>query len=96
MDLKHTPGPWHAVKYATRTEILARRKAQRAHTSVALVYGTDDDDSEQADANANIIAAGPDMLDALQSFPGFTDNATVGDAWIEKMRAAIAKATGEA
>lgn len=35
-----------------------------------------------------------ELLDALQAFPGFTDDATTGDAWLEKMRAAIAKAIG--
>lgn len=45
-------------------------------------------------ANARLIAAAPDLLDALQSFPGFTDDATAGDAWLEKMRAAIDKAIG--
>ena len=47
-------------------------------------------------ANARLIAAAPELLEALQTFPGFTDDATVGDAWIEKMRAAIARATGAA
>lgn len=35
-----------------------------------------------------------ELLHALRSFPGFSDDATKGDAWIEIMRAAIAKATG--
>lgn len=35
-----------------------------------------------------------DLLEALQSFPGFTDNVLIGDPWLEKMQAAIAKATG--
>jgi len=35
-----------------------------------------------------------DLLEALQSFPGFTDDVLIGDPWLEKMRAAIAKATG--
>ena len=56
----------------------------------------DDEDVSRATAlsNARLIAAAPDLLAALQTFPGFTDNATVGDAWVETMRAAIAKATG--
>lgn len=40
------------------------------------------------------VNAHADMLAALESFPGFTDDATIGDAWIEKMRAAVAKAKG--
>lgn len=33
------------------------------------------------------------LLAALQAFPGFTDDARVGDPWIEQARAAIAEAT---
>ena len=36
-----------------------------------------------------------ELLEAMQAFPGFTDDAAAGDLWLEKMRAAIAKATGE-
>ena len=36
-----------------------------------------------------------ELLEALQAFPGFTDDAAAGDLWLEKMRAVIAKATGE-
>lgn len=42
-----------------------------------------------------LIEAAPELLDALKAFPGFTDDATVGDNWIEQMRAAIAKAEGK-
>ena len=35
-----------------------------------------------------------ELLALLQAFPGFTDDATAGDAWLEKMRAAITKAIG--
>jgi len=52
-------------------------------------------ESAMRDADARMIAAAPDMLDALKAFPGFTDDATVGDKWIEQMRAAIAKAEGK-
>jgi hypothetical protein len=51
--------------------------------------------SGDVQANARLIAAAPDLLAALQTFPGFIEDATVGDAWIEAMRAAIDKATGE-
>jgi len=32
-----------------------------------------------------------ELLAVLKSFPGFTDNAAVGDQWIERVRAVIAK-----
>jgi hypothetical protein len=50
----------------------------------------------EATANARLIAAAPDLLAALHAFPGFTDDANIGDVWLERCRAAIAKATGAA
>lgn len=44
---------------------------------------------------AKRIMVFPELLKSLLSFPGFTDDAVIGDAWVEKMRAAIAKATEE-
>jgi hypothetical protein len=47
-------------------------------------------------SDARLIAAAPDLLGVLKRFPGFTDDATIGDAWVELMRAAIRLAeTGE-
>jgi hypothetical protein len=34
------------------------------------------------------------MLEALKAFPGFTDDAKVGDAWVERVRAVVDKAEG--
>jgi len=42
-----------------------------------------------------LLRVNAELLEALQSFPGFIDDATTGDKWIEKKNAAIAKATGE-
>jgi hypothetical protein len=50
---------------------------------------------EQAAANARLIAAAPDLLDALQTMPQ-SMSATDEEywAWVDKARAAIDKATG--
>lgn len=96
---KHTSGPWHAIKYATRTEIVTRRKAQRRWTAIALVYGTHDDDSEQADANAHLIAAAPELLEALQAVltpTGWANLECGPNSTHSRALAAIAKATGDA
>ncbi len=46
--------------------------------------------------DARLIAAAPELLETLESFPGFLCGTESGDAWIEQMRTAIAKARGEA
>lgn len=46
---------------------------------------------EEARANAILITAAPDMLAALK---GIARNAALDDAWLDPVRAAIAKAEG--
>ena len=98
MSAKHTPGRWW-VSGADDDEVHCRIFAQDMGCDVHIalvkppcVGGIIP--AEQLKANARLIAAAPDLLDALQAFPGFTDDATAGDARLEKMRAAIAKAIG--
>lgn len=50
---------------------------------------------DQAIERAHVMAASFDMLEALESFPGFLCGTATGDAWIEKMRAAVTKAKGQ-
>lgn len=89
MTTKHTPGPWVAGceddpgsgdVYMEDGSLIAE----------AFING----DVKTRMANARLIAAAPDLLETLQSFPGFTNDATSGDPWVEKMRTAISKATG--
>ena len=37
-----------------------------------------------------------ELLEALELFPGFTDDATIGDSWLCKVRSTIAKTGGAA
>ena len=100
MKTKHTPGPWE-------NEWSTRQGYTDADKRGLYVWNGDDQepvicaipDDERADgssrtANARLIAAAPDLLAVLKSFPGFTDNATVGDQWIERVRAVVAKVEG--
>jgi hypothetical protein len=59
---------------------------------LARVYSEAFGDSEQETANANLIAAAPELLEALQAVVSVADRATVE---FDMARAAIAKATGE-
>jgi len=90
-ESKHTPGPWR-LHLVNDTLIVAPDG-----TYIAYTCGEYDDDNiwPIMEANARLIASAPDLLAALKAFPGFTDDATIGDKWIETMRAAIAKAEGQ-
>lgn len=90
-DLKHTPGPWF-IQYET-TARFHIGPSDNYH----LISANKGVCSEaRAEANAKLIAAAPDLLEALQAMVQdarqpwqFSNPAKV----LEKARAAIAKAT---
>lgn len=61
---------------------------------IALMPAWLDDEHEEAHANARIVAAAPDLLEALKRCRFDSLNMTMDD--MRFIRAAIAKATGEA
>lgn len=64
---KHTPGPWHVEPHPgiSGRQPLAdiRKKGCPDVLATTAFYGWSD---ERMEANANLIAAAPDMYDALQ------------------------------
>lgn len=99
MTTKHTPGPWNfhpCDAYATCFDVLCE-KGYYVATTHDGVRG-----DRNADANARLIAAAPDLLEALQNIAEYwnqdQNEAAMADAcWhaIHTARAAIAKATGD-
>jgi hypothetical protein len=90
--MKHTPGPWINLGNG---DIVARSENYcGGEKDIASVFLTSNDEDE---ANANLIAAAPDLLEALKDMlDGHEDACTgYGDGAADKARAAIAKATGE-
>jgi hypothetical protein len=98
---KHTPGPWK-VKAGTNA-VLAGRKQICSHVNAASALPVNMlEDQEIAQANARLIAAAPDLLEAMQAlFGADMVYCMMGDGKddqieaIAKARAAIFKATGE-
>jgi hypothetical protein len=90
MTTKHTPGPW-AVADVGEVVVCATGR------TLCDVYSSPATGDEQADADANLIAAAPDLLEALEAahwwlvFFG-TDHLEPVRA---RCRAAIAKARGQ-
>ena len=89
---KHTPGPWRALSHG-----------QWVVPGVALCGS-----GELSEANARLIAASPDMLEALNAACGYLLNAKIDletgapkraaiqtiEGGLKVVRAAIARATG--
>jgi len=85
----HTPGPWAiggVFDNDGAPEIIIEHMTSRGNLVVAVALGG----LQGQEANAKLIAAAPDLLEALQAF---VDHGTCADDvdW-SKARAAIAKA----
>ena len=109
MTTKHTPGPW--LLRTTQTSAGLCHIVSAADWRGAFIYGdgirkgVDDalPKAQELAANARLIAAAPDLLEALQQYGiGFADEAAAraefGGYEIDRelrRRAAIARATGE-
>ena len=90
MSAKHTPGPWMVNDAKGRRWI-----ETRGDDAIAQVL-KDDCSRETFDANASLIAAAPDLLEALQ---GLIDDCGFGRIIFDtpaatRAREAIAKAIG--
>ena len=98
MTTKHTPGPWLSRTVPTSAGLCHIVSA--AYWRGAFIYGdglrkgVDDSlpKAQELAANALLIAAAPDLLEALRGVLRIADRKT--DEF-DAARAAIAKATGE-
>jgi hypothetical protein len=97
MKANHTPGPWHLSNLAANgeQEISISRSYESGGASVAVVESSRDHSRLLADAR--LIAAAPDLLEALEELLADRYLADPINAdRMKKARAAIAKATGTA
>lgn len=88
----HTPGPWG---FSTEPQPNGCPIVGARGLMVAMLAHTihQDDQREVALANARLIAAAPDLLEALTVL---VENGGIGpESMFDDARAAIAKATGE-
>jgi hypothetical protein len=98
--MKHTPGPWGCIDTSNHAHDYRLIKPDG---SPLPLHVEANDHSEQR-ANARLIAAAPDLLEALQEITSdYADRFDLDDpstnpgikSSIEQARAAISKATGE-
>lgn len=60
MRTEHTPGPWEAVTYDGAFD---QPLIKSGHGTIGRLHGMED---RQHEANAKLIAAAPELLEALQ------------------------------
>jgi len=94
---QHTPGPWYRDPYA-ENDIVSGTPEDGA--SICTMWEDGYKDEAQPRANANLITAAPDLLEALEDLVTLVD--FIADEYdLSRMsetkaaRAAIAKAKGE-
>ncbi len=100
-ETKHTPGPWRALCLSKYTRVMRDRQPMPDETGsvqICHIAGPGDNDlrpfnEDRWEADARLIAAAPELLEALQAVVRIADRKTVE---FDKARAAIAKATGAA
>lgn len=97
LDLRvvsHTPGPWHTA-FPCSSELLSRTIRDENDVRVADVgFGYEDQSREIA--NARLIAAAPDLLNALEVAEATIKRLakTDSDGTLDVIRAAITKVEG--
>lgn len=89
--MKHTKGPWDFFSGMGGWYINSKEGK-----TVADAYG---ENKEEAKANAKLIAAAPDLLEALQDIVAYENRCrakgdpAISDHWLDKCTDAIKKAT---
>ncbi len=96
---KHTPGPWSVRKALGLGDLaIVAPSTQPDHSGFVILAECYEDIRDRGEhavdecaANARLIAAAPDLLEALQDM--VSDHADLSEATLRFARAAIAKAT---
>ncbi len=104
MPITHTPGPWRIQGNGTLNHPVSGRPLTTVRFETSLGTFEVLDETNEPDANAQLIAAAPDLLHALEQLFehcsmihkhwGDGCNQKQADAAIKAGRAAIAKAGG--
>lgn len=91
MSAQHTPGPWEAVEWKCHaaTSVVVERDGQVVQIAECSGFGRM---SDECLADARLIAAAPDLLNALTVLADHCERKGIP---VNAARAAIAKATGQ-
>lgn len=92
MSTKHTPGPWVAVRWSD-DDVDAYGWSFSAGGYLLPLSDLETDNPDECDANARLIAATPDLLNAVRFLLNNPDN-RISRTDRDAANAAITKATG--
>lgn len=90
MSAKHTPGPWLVSPFVARVD------NPRDNLPIcALLWPTDERSEDETEANARLIAAAPDLLEAANAAFDFLGGVDGASEIREQLLVAINKALGQ-
>jgi hypothetical protein len=103
MSSKHTPGPWTLSAYYPNRVIGDRNDGEGRYVADCHCNGLNGAEQPEDAANARLIAAAPDLLEALKTLVTFAETSdecqygTIGTKFLREIALpALAKATGSA
>ncbi|WJZ70033.1 EaD/Ea22-like family protein [Pantoea phage PA-1] len=93
MKFKGTPGPWSVEGFWVESDCRYIAEVHDFREECEIFKPV----HPESAANANLIAAAPELLEALQAvlFDVMANRAAINDDRIEEIRAAISKALGQ-
>lgn len=97
-EFKGTPGPWVADKTSRAVGPISRDDDQSYGMVIPVAWIEFDQEVEIHESNQNLIAAAPELLEALQRMVNKAHKQNWNDAYPEELQsaqAAINKALGE-
>ncbi|WP_121500071.1 hypothetical protein [Pseudomonas aeruginosa] len=101
---KHTPGPWGIERLHGEINVISCNERDSAAKDIGIVYvlardvggmihGEQFDDRSEVEANARLMAAAPELLDALVNLLPLISPLKAESQQVADASAAIAKAT---
>ena len=96
--MKHTPGPWKfkPINYCGTTPVYCGDILEKSIGGTGMIIAQCNGDTETANANARLIAAAPELLEACKEMLKYIDvcNKKIPQGLEKQLRSAINHAEG--
>lgn len=91
----HTPGPWQCVGPNEEATHIVAMPDDATKLGTPIAWAVAQHERGEGPANARLIAAAPDLLEALKAAVSQFDKLPFESEWIKQAKESISKAVGE-